>query len=110
MLPLIPKLAPIHVSQLPVLRLPLPALECRCEDISTLSQLEQDRPRYYILSADYARAVPPKTEWGQLISGLERGTAGYRRLGTFRSASPWSWLSSTMIFRRGPTSCSTPRL
>src|SRR6202043_3908993 len=46
-----------------------PALDCRCADIGTLAYLAQEKPRYYILSADYAHAVPLDTPWGQLIAG-----------------------------------------
>jgi hypothetical protein len=71
----------------------LPRIEdYHTEDIGTVAELRQEHPEYVVLNADYARAVPPETDWGQMIAGLERGTVGYRLVGRFRRASPWPWL------------------
>jgi hypothetical protein len=71
----------------------LPRLDdFRREDISTVAQLQQERPAYVVLNADYARAVPPETGWGILIAGLKDGMLGYRLVGRFRRGSPWPWL------------------
>jgi hypothetical protein len=71
----------------------LPRIEnYHTEDIGTLAELRQEHPDYVVLNADYGHAVPPDTEWGQMIGGLERGTAGYRLVERFRQASPWPWL------------------
>jgi hypothetical protein len=71
----------------------LPRIEdYHTEEIGTVAELRQEHPEYVVLNADYARAVPPETEWGQMIAGLERGTVGYRLIGRFRRASPWPWL------------------
>jgi hypothetical protein len=71
----------------------LPRLEeYRLEDIGTMDELRQERPRFVVLNADYARAVPGDSPWGEMIAGLERGTIGYRLAGRFRSGVPWPWL------------------
>jgi len=62
------------------------------EDITTVDELRQEHPEYVVLNADYARAVPQDTAWGQMIAGLQGGTLGYQRVGLFRHASPWPWL------------------
>ena len=62
------------------------------DDISTVERLRREQPEYVVLNADYARAVPPETEWGQMISALNSDAAGYRRVARFRHASPWPWL------------------
>jgi hypothetical protein len=71
----------------------LPRIEnYHTEDIATVAELRQEHPEYVVLNADYGHAVPPETEWGQMIGGLEGGTVGYRLVGRFRHASPWPWL------------------
>jgi hypothetical protein len=62
------------------------------EEIATVAELRQEHPEYVLLNADYARAVPPDTKWGQMIAGLAQNTAGYRLVGRYRTASPWPWL------------------
>jgi hypothetical protein len=64
------------------------------EEIATLAELRQEHPEYVVLNADYARAVPVETPWGEMIAALQDHTAGYRRIGLFRRASPWPWLPS----------------
>jgi 4-amino-4-deoxy-L-arabinose transferase-like glycosyltransferase len=61
-------------------------------DLTTIEQLRRERPRYFILNADYARAVPATTAWGQLGRGLQNGTLGYRRRFEYRTSAPWPWL------------------
>ncbi len=60
-------------------------------DVATRADLERTNPAYYVLSADYARAVPRDTGWGQLIDALHSGQAGYVLVARVRCASPW-WL------------------
>jgi hypothetical protein len=62
------------------------------QDISTIADLRRERPAYIVLNADYARAVPPETPWGQMIAAIEHDSAGYHRVARFRRASPWPWL------------------
>jgi hypothetical protein len=64
------------------------------EEIVTVEELQQEHPEYVVLNADYARAVPRETGWGQMIAALEADAAGYRRIALFRRASPWPWLPS----------------
>jgi hypothetical protein len=71
----------------------LPRLDTfHVEEIATVADLRQEHPEYMVLDADYARAVPPDTEWGQMIAALEQHTGGYRLVGRYRTASPWPWL------------------
>jgi hypothetical protein len=62
------------------------------EEIATVPELRQEHPEYVVLNADYARAVPLNTEWGQMIAGLQQHTLGYRRVAQFRHPAPWRWL------------------
>jgi hypothetical protein len=64
------------------------------EDITTVDELRQEHPEYVVLNADYARAVPQDTAWGQMIAGLQDGALGYQRVGLFRHPPPWPWLPS----------------
>ncbi len=64
----------------------------RYSDIRSVRQLEAQRPAFYVLNVDYARAVPPDGPTGQLVAGLHQGTLGYRRVFEYRRASPWPWL------------------
>jgi hypothetical protein len=61
-------------------------------DVSTRADLERLKPAYYVLSADYARAAPRETEWGQLVDALQGGQTGYTLLARVRCRSPWPWL------------------
>jgi hypothetical protein len=62
------------------------------EEIATVPDLRQEHPEYVVLNADYARAVPLDTEWGQMIAGLQQHTLGYRRVAQFRHPAAWPWL------------------
>jgi hypothetical protein len=71
----------------------LPRLDdFRLEDIGTVAELQREHPNYVVLNADYARAVPPDTPWGQFIAGLEHEALGYHLVGRFRRDAPWPWL------------------
>jgi hypothetical protein len=70
----------------------LPRIDPPHLDVSTLPALHDVRPAYYVLSSDYARAVPLATDWGQLVAFLERETPPYRLVAVFRQKSPWPWL------------------
>jgi len=61
-------------------------------DVATTADLKEARPAFYVLNADYARAVPPDTDWGRLIAGLHDGSLGYRLVFRYRRPSPWPWL------------------
>jgi hypothetical protein len=75
-------------------------------DIATRADLERIRPAYYVLSADYARAVPRDTEWGQLIAALQAGQTGYTLVARVRCASPWPWLPDAHPELVGPRAIS----
>ena len=71
----------------------LPRLDgFRSEEISTIDAVERERPAYVVLNADYARAVPLDTGWGQMIAALHDRALGYRLVFSFREQSPWPWL------------------
>ena len=42
-------------------------------EITSVQQLRQDQPAYYVLNADYARAEPPDTDIGQPDRRLAEG-------------------------------------
>ena len=69
-----------------------PAFTVAWIDAGTLEELERSKPAYYVLSADYAGAVPRETGWGQLIDALQAGKAGYGLAARVRCRSPWPWL------------------
>jgi hypothetical protein len=64
----------------------------RWVDVITIDDLLRQRPKYFVFNADYARAVPPETAWGQLGIGLQNGTLGYRLVLRYRAESILSWL------------------
>jgi hypothetical protein len=73
-----------------------PELLPRLEDYSTLAigasdQLERERPPYFVVNADYARAATLEP-WGQLVVGVQRGSLGYRLAFRCRQPAPWPWL------------------
>jgi hypothetical protein len=81
----------------------LPRLDdFRRVDVGTVAELQRERPLYFVLNADYSRAVPPDSQWGQLIAGLQDSTLGYRLLARFRRSSPWPWLAGAHPDLVGP--------
>jgi hypothetical protein len=60
--------------------------------IGSIDTLEHWMPSYFVLNADYARAVPPDGPLGQLVSGLQHQTHGYHLVFRYRSPAPWPWL------------------
>jgi hypothetical protein len=61
-------------------------------EITSVEQLQWDRPVYYVLNADYALAEPTGSPIGRLIAGLQQGTLGYEPVFRFRQPPPWPWL------------------
>jgi hypothetical protein len=61
-------------------------------DIGSTSDLESAQPRFYLLNADYAVAVPPDTQWGRILAGLKSGILPYRLEFQVRRPSPLAWL------------------
>ncbi len=81
----------------------LPRLQpFRQMDIGTVEDLHRRHPSFYVLNADYARAVHPDSPTGELVSGLEQGTLGYRRVLAARRTSPWPWLVGAHPDLTGP--------
>ena len=84
----------VGVTELPEL---LPGLDrVRSLNISTIAELEQSRPRYFVINADYARSAMrsgvPGTHWAELLDGLDKGALGYHVVTRFRRPAPWPWL------------------
>lgn len=61
-------------------------------DIGTIEDLRRWGPSYFVVNADYARAVPEDLPVGHLVSGLQHETLGYRLAFRYRSPAPWRWL------------------
>lgn len=61
-------------------------------DVDTVDGLRAEAPGFYVLNADYARAVEPQSAAGQLVKGLQDGSLGYALELRYRSPSPWPWL------------------
>jgi fibro-slime domain-containing protein len=71
----------------------LPRLDgLRSVEIGTIDDLRWYAPADFVLNADYARAVPADRPLGELISGLQHETLGYRLAFRYRSPAPWPWL------------------
>jgi hypothetical protein len=61
-------------------------------DVRTIEELRRVRPTYFVINADYARAIRDDTYWGTINAGLRDGTLGYRLVLRYRRGSPWPWL------------------
>jgi hypothetical protein len=61
-------------------------------DIGSVEDLTHDRPSFYVLNADYGRAVPSDHPTSRLIAGLRDGTLGYHLVLRAREESPFPWL------------------
>ena len=73
----------------------LPRLqEFSVAEIKDVSTLRSAQPEFFLLNADYARAVPADRPEAQLAAGLQHGTVGYQLVFRFRTPVPWSWLPS----------------
>jgi hypothetical protein len=69
--------------------------EYRHTDIHSIEDLRKERPAYYVLNADYAKALSPgdpKAPARLLVEGLQEGTLGYRLVYRYRRQPPWRWL------------------
>lgn len=74
----------------------------RIAEINSTDDLARDRPEYFILDADYARAEPPTSDIGRMVAGLESGALGYRRVLRDRQRAPWAWLPGAHPDLTGP--------
>lgn len=61
-------------------------------DIGTADNLERWKPAYFVLNADYARAVAPESGPAAVAAGLQQHTLAYHLAFRIRTASPWPWL------------------
>jgi hypothetical protein len=61
-------------------------------ELHTIEELQRERPAFFILNADYARAAEPGSEWARLVEGIVQGRLGYRPVAHFRNQVPWQWL------------------
>ena len=61
-------------------------------EITSVQQLQWEQPRWFVLNIDYGRTEPAPTSIGQLVSGLQAGTLGYRPVYQARTPAPFAWL------------------
>lgn len=61
-------------------------------EVRTIEDLNENRPDFFILNADYAHSAPPDSDWARLMTGVQDGRLGYKLVGRFRRPSPWPWL------------------
>ena len=61
-------------------------------DVTSIRELEEGAPLYFVLNADYARSEPPDSDIGRLITGLQDGHLGYSLVFRYREPVPWPWL------------------
>src|SRR5262249_26032850 len=61
-------------------------------EIRNIDDLRAITPDYFILNADYARAVTPDRPEAALAAGLQHETLGYRLAVRYRTPPPWPWL------------------
>jgi hypothetical protein len=67
----------------------LPRLDSfRSVDLGTVDNVRRWAPAYFILNADYARAIDAETPLGD----IRRETLEYRSAFRYRSAAPFPWL------------------
>jgi hypothetical protein len=60
--------------------------------VRSSDELRHSGAGFYVLNADYARALEPNTEPAELVNSLQRESIGYVLAARFRSAAPWPWL------------------
>ena len=61
-------------------------------EVSSVEQLNWERPRWFVLNIEYGRSEPSHTDIGQLVSGLQSGSLGYVPVYTVRTPAPFPWL------------------
>ena len=80
----------VAVSELPEL---LPGLDgFHSIGMQSIEELEREKPPFFILNVDYARAAERGSSWAKLVEGLETGRLGYRTAARFHNRVPWTWL------------------
>jgi PA14 domain/Dolichyl-phosphate-mannose-protein mannosyltransferase len=63
-------------------------------EIRNVSDLHDAKPAFFLLNADYARAVPGNRPEAVLAAGLQQQTLGYRLAFRSHAPAPWPWLPS----------------
>ena len=71
-------------------------------EIRSIVDLRQASPAYFVLNADYARAVPDNLPEAELVAGLQHQTLGYRLAFRYRAGTPWPWLPAGHPNLMGP--------
>lgn len=61
-------------------------------EITSVAQLEWERPRWFVLNVEYGRTEPSSSGIGQLVAGLQSGALGYSPIYRNRTANPFPWL------------------
>ncbi|HEX7138211.1 MAG TPA: glycosyltransferase family 39 protein, partial [Vicinamibacterales bacterium] len=61
-------------------------------DIGTVDELMRERPRYFILNADYVRAASRDGDFARLAEGVQGGRLGYQLAFRYRRKTPLSLL------------------
>ncbi|HZP47906.1 MAG TPA: PA14 domain-containing protein [Vicinamibacterales bacterium] len=80
----------------------------RAIDIHTTDDLIRWQPDYFVVNADYARALKPHRPEAALVDGLHDGTLGYRLAYRHRSYAPWTWLPGGHPDLVGPRNDTNP--
>jgi hypothetical protein len=71
----------------------LPTLEdYHVTDIATVEELRGERPRFFILNADYVQAADSGTDFARLASAVQSGQLGYHLRLRYRRKTPLSLL------------------
>jgi hypothetical protein len=71
----------------------LPKLEdYHVTDIATVEELRGERPRFFILNADYVQAADSGTDFARLASAVQSGQLGYHLRLRYRRKTPLSLL------------------
>jgi len=63
-------------------------------ELHSVNELRDAKPAFFLLNADYARAVPGNRPEAILASGLQHQTLGYRLAFRTHAPPPWPWLPS----------------
>jgi hypothetical protein len=70
--------------------------------IRSIDELRDVQPEFFLLNADYARAVPIDQPEADLAAGLQRQTLGYRLAFRSHTPPPWPWLPAAHPNLVGP--------
>lgn len=71
-------------------------------ELRSIVDLRQAQPDYFVVNADYARAVPADRPEAELVAGLRQHTLGYHLTFRYRASTPWPWLPAAHPNLMGP--------